>query len=90
MYIHNYKKRHGNAAKLHLPSKIRLTLEIHGCFISKGVIVHYQSPECMDSICNFFDIYAYTEKLIDILLLCWDSRFSEIINHSSGERKYTR
>ena len=39
-------KRHGNAAKLHPPSKIRLTFKIHGCFISKQVIIHYPSPEC--------------------------------------------
>ena len=46
IHVHNYKKRHGNAAKLHPPSKIRLTFEIHGCFISKRVIIHYPSPEC--------------------------------------------
>ena len=35
-----------HVAKLHPPSKIRLAFEIHGCFISKLVIIHYPSPEC--------------------------------------------
>ena len=44
--LNDHKKRHSKAAKLHLPSKIRLSFEIHGCFISKLVIMHYPSPEC--------------------------------------------
>ena len=40
MYIHNYKKIHGNAGKLHPPSKIRLTFEIHGCFIASLFALH--------------------------------------------------
>ena len=35
----------------------------------------------VDSICKFFDIYACTEKLIAISILCIDSHFGEINDH---------
>ena len=35
-----------------------------------------------DFICKFFEIYAYTEKLIDISILHCDFRFGEINDHS--------
>ena len=34
-----------------------------------------------DSICKFFKIYAYTEKLIDISILYCDFCFGEINDH---------
>ena len=49
--------------------------------ISKLVIFHYQSPQCSWFHLQSFDIYAYTEKLIAISLLCCDSRFGEINDH---------
>ena len=55
--------------------------EIHGCFIIKLVIFHSRVLNVVDSNSIFFYIYAYTEKLIGISLLCWDSRFGEINDH---------
>ena len=47
------------------------------------VIIYYPSLQIVfDSICKFSEIYTYTEKLIDISILCCDSHFGEISDHS--------
>ena len=46
-----------------------------------GYILLPRVLNVVDSISKFFDIYAYTEKLIAILLLCYESRFGEINDH---------